>query len=273
MTNLAVPGQPSDRIRMPVLHKAVTVGSKLMEHPSMRRSDIEKHGYAVILDIYTSSEVRAIINLIESIDSDTATFRKSNDLFAIRQFLREVPQASPLIFNQKLMEAIFEIYGDGYFVVKSIYFDKPAGSNWFVSYHQDLTISVNERHDIPGFGPWTVKQNQFAVQPPMEILEQNFTVRIHLDETDETNGALRVIPGSHLKGIYRPDTIDWEKEQEATCVVPEGGVMFMRPLLLHASSRSTGIRKRRVLHIEFACQELPSPLFWSERLLESLLPT
>jgi ectoine hydroxylase-related dioxygenase (phytanoyl-CoA dioxygenase family) len=184
-----------------------------------------------------------------------------------------VPQAAGLVFNEKLQEVIFSLFGRQYFVVKSIYFDKPGSSNWFVSYHQGLTISVRDRFEVSGFGPWSVKQNQFAVVPPVEILEENFTVRIHLDDTDENNGALRVVPGSHRKGIYRPETIDWNIEQEATCCVPRGGIMIMRPLLLHASSRSTSNRKRRVIHIEFACQELPEPLQWSERLPENLLPT
>ena len=47
--------------------------------------------------------------------------------------------------------------------------------------------------NVEGYGPWTVKQNQYAVQPPLDILENNFTIRIHLDDTDENNGALRVI--------------------------------------------------------------------------------
>jgi hypothetical protein len=82
-------------------------------------------------------------------------------------------------------------------VVKSICFDKPEKSNWFVAYYQDLTMSVNQKQDLPGFGPWTVKHNQYAVQPPINILQDNFTIRLHLDNTDEGNGALKVIPGSY----------------------------------------------------------------------------
>lgn len=68
--------------------------------------------------------------------------------------------------------------------------------------------------ELENFAPWTTKQNQFAVQPPIEILENIFTIRIHLDETDENNGALRVIEKSHLKKIYRPETIDWTTEKK-----------------------------------------------------------
>jgi ectoine hydroxylase-related dioxygenase (phytanoyl-CoA dioxygenase family) len=99
-------------------------------------------------------------------------------------------------------------------------------------------------------------------------LESNFTIRIHLDDTDEHNGALRVIPKSHMKGIYRPETIDWAKETEVTCKVKKGGVMLMRPLLLHASSRTTNGKRRRVIHIEFSNRTLPAPLKWSKRMEE-----
>ncbi len=151
--------------------------------------------------------------------------------------------------------------------MKSIYFDKPPQSNWFVAWHQDLTISVGEKADVPGFGPWTVKQEQYAVQPPLEILQQNFTLRIHLDDTNSDNGALRVVPGSHAKGVYRPETIDWAVEREYSCELRRGGVMIMRPLLLHASNRTVNEARRRVIHIECSKATLPSPLHWSEKLV------
>jgi ectoine hydroxylase-related dioxygenase (phytanoyl-CoA dioxygenase family) len=233
------------------------------------RKEFGEKGFAIISDVYSDCDIKAIINCIEQVDTFNATFRRSTDLFAIRQFLKEVPDAVPLIFIDKLKSIINDLFGNDYFVVKSIYFDKPGESNWFVSYHQDLTISVDKKVDLQDFGPWTVKQNQFAVQPPLDILEDNFTIRIHLDDTDENNGALRVIPNSHTKRIYRAETIDWSEEKEITCCVPEGGIMIMRPLLLHASSRTTNNRKRRVVHIEFSRNNLPEPLHWSELITEA----
>lgn len=231
------------------------------------QQEIATNGFTVIENIYTDKEVDSLTALIQQADSSNETFRKTKDLFAIRQFLKEVPDVVPAIFTSSLMSTINELFGEGYHAVKSIYFDKPGDSNWFVSYHQDLTISVKEKADVPGFGPWTVKQQQYAVQPPLAVLENNFTIRIHLDDTDEHNGALRVIPGSHRKGIYRPETIDWSEEIEVTCKVRRGGMMIMRPLLLHASSRTTNNHKRRVIHIEFSNQQLQAPLQWSELLL------
>ncbi|RYY52411.1 MAG: phytanoyl-CoA dioxygenase [Chitinophagaceae bacterium] len=223
-------------------------------------------GYCIIPSVYSPSEVGEIDDVINAAGQESPLFRKSKDLFAIRQFLKQVPEAAPAIFTSRLADITTRLFGNGYFVVKSIYFDKPAASNWFVAYHQDLTISVGEKVNIDGYGPWTVKQDQFAVQPPMPVLEDNFTIRIHLDDAGPENGALKVVPGSHRKGEYRAEAIDWSVETEDTCEVPAGGVMIMRPLLLHASGRTTNQQRRRVLHIEFSRTSLPSLLHWSEKL-------
>ncbi len=230
------------------------------------KNELTANGFAVINNIFSEEEVEKISEAIQNIDSSKNTFRKSEDLFAIRQFLKEIPEVKDLIFNENLKAIIKKIFGENYFVVKSIYFDKPKKSNWYVAYHQDLTISVDKKLELENFGPWTTKQNQFAVQPPLDILENIFTVRIHLDDTDENNGALKVVPKSHAKGIYRPETIDWNVETETICNVEKGGIMLMKPLLLHGSNRTTNGKKRRVIHIEFSNRELPEELNWSERM-------
>ncbi|KQT20562.1 phytanoyl-CoA dioxygenase [Chryseobacterium sp. Leaf404] len=232
----------------------------------IKKSEISAEGFAVINNVFSEDEIEKISEIIRNIDTSKETFRKSEDLFAIRQFLKEIPEIENLIFNENLKTIIKEIFGGNYFVVKSIYFDKPEKSNWYVAYHQDLTISVDKKVELENFGPWTTKQNQFAVQPPLEILENIFTIRIHLDDTDENNGAIKVVPKSHSKGIYRPETIDWNLEAENICNVEKGGVMIMKPLLLHGSNRTTNGKKRRVIHIEFSDRELPDELNWSERM-------
>lgn len=227
---------------------------------------ILENGFGIINTVFSNEEVDKIIQVLENIDTSKETFRKSEDLFAIRQFLKEVPEIKDLIFNDNIKKVIREVFGERYVAVKSIYFDKPEKSNWYVAYHQDLTISVDKKVNLPDFGPWTTKQNQFAVQPPLDILENMYTIRIHLDDTDEHNGALKVVPKSHSKGIYRPETIDWNVETEEICSVEKGGIMIMKPLTLHGSNRTTNGKKRRVIHIEFSDRELPDELQWSERM-------
>lgn len=232
-------------------------------------NQIDNEGFSIINNVFTENEIENIISLIENKTADNqenTTFRKSDDLFAIRQFHKEVPETLDFIFNENLQNIIKSTFGEGFFITKSIYFDKPEKSNWFVAYHQDLTISVDKKIEIENFGNWTVKQNQFAVQPPTEILENNFTIRIHIDQTTKDNGALKVINNSHSKGILRIEKLDFENEKETICEVEKGGIMIMKPLLFHASNKTTNNKRRRVIHIEFSRQELPMGIEWSEKM-------
>ncbi|WP_431244114.1 phytanoyl-CoA dioxygenase family protein [Flavobacterium sp. P21] len=229
---------------------------------------INSEGFSIVNNVFTENEIENLISLIENKTAnnpENATFRKSQDLFAIRQFHKEIPETLDFIFNKNLNQIIESNFGKGYFITKSIYFDKPEKSNWFVAYHQDLTISVDKKIEAENFENWTVKQNQFAVQPPKEILEDNFTIRIHIDKTTKDNGALKVINNSHSKGILRIENLDFEKETETICEVEKGGIMIMKPLLFHASNKTTNNERRRVIHIEFSREQLPQGLEWSEK--------
>lgn len=231
-------------------------------------NEINSEGFAIIEKVYSENEIEKIISEIEKVtenETENSTFRKSEDLFAIRQFHKEIPETLNYIFNQNLREIIKSNFGENYFITKSIYFDKPEKSNWFVAYHQDLTISVDKKMEIENFENWTTKQNQFAVQPPKEILEQNFTIRIHIDKTTKENGALKVLNKSHRKGIVRTENIELENEIETICEVEKGGIMIMKPLLFHASNKTTNNERRRVIHIEFSNQNLPNDLEWNEK--------
>ncbi|HLP10497.1 MAG TPA: phytanoyl-CoA dioxygenase family protein [Flavobacteriales bacterium] len=234
-----------------------------MEINTFSMHEFNHNGHATVTNVYSNEEINQLLEFIETADTSNSTFRKSADVFAIRQVLKEIPEIHELVFNKNLTTFINSNFGNDYFSVKSIYFDKPQSSNWFVAWHQDLTISVDKKQDMEGFGPWTVKQNQFAVQPPLSVLENIFTVRIHLDDTNENNGALNVIPASHKNGIQRTETIS-KSENTHCCVVPKGGIMLMKPLLFHSSGRTTNNQKRRVIHIEFSNTQLPDGLNWAE---------
>lgn len=221
-------------------------------------------GFAVLSEVYAPAEVAALLSCIESVPATSANFRRSLDVFAIRNLLGEIPELWPLLATNGLHNLLGQLFPAGCRLVKAIYFDKPAGSNWLVAWHQDLMINVDSRHDVPGFGPWTQKTGWVSVQPPVAVLENTCTLRLHLDACDATNGALKVRPGSHLGGVQRlagPEAA----AAAVCCAVPAGAVMLMKPLLWHASSRSSSARPRRVVHLEFASVELPHGLEWRER--------
>ena len=226
--------------------------------------ELQENGFSVLADLYSDKEISKILACIENTEQDGNSFMKTKDLFAIRQLTKNIPKLREFLFNKNLIELIFNLSESEYFLTKAIYFDKPSKSNWFVAYHQDLSISVNQKRELENYSNWTFKKGQYGVQPPIEILEDTITIRIHLDKTDKNNGALRVIPKSHLNGIIRTDSKDWDLENEFICEVEKGGVMLMKPLTLHASNRTTNGKKRRVVHLEFNKHNLTKPLTWLE---------
>jgi ectoine hydroxylase-related dioxygenase (phytanoyl-CoA dioxygenase family) len=151
--------------------------------------------------------------------------------------------------------------------VQCTLFAKTAESNWLVSLHQDLSIPVAERVESAACSGWSQKQGDTFVQPPISVLEKVLAVRLHLDDCDERNGALRVVPGSHCLGRLSSDEALRTREARGEHVVsvPKGGAMIMRPLLLHASSKSSVAVPRRVLHFVYGPATLPEGLNWPPR--------
>lgn len=234
--------------------------------PPSLTSQLATAGHATLPALYTPAEVAALLACVESAPAANPNFRRSQDVFAMRNLLGEIPALGPLLATPALRRLLDELFPKGCHLTKAIYFDKPAGSNWLVAWHQDLMINVAQRADRPGYGPWTAKAGWVAVQPPAAVLENTVTLRLHLDDCDATNGALKVVPGSHRRGVVLAETIASHTATASVCAVPAGGVLLMKPLLLHASNRSTSTRPRRVIHLEFSAEELPAGLAWRERL-------
>jgi hypothetical protein len=148
--------------------------------------------------------------------------------------------------------------------VQCTYFEKSASQNWLVAVHQDLSIPVRERIDAATCSAWSEKEGVLFVQPPASVLEAVVAVRLHLDDSTASNGPLRVVPGSHRHGRLTSAQVQAARDEsgEITCSVPKGGVLVMRPLLLHASSKAKLRAPRRVLHFVFGAPALPLGLTW-----------
>ena len=89
---------------------------------------------------------------------------------------------------------------------------------------------------------------------PACALSRIVALRVHLDDSRGDNGPLRVIPGTHRRGLLSDAEINQVVQRAAPvdCLVTAGGIVAMRPLILHASSKAETARPRRVLHIEYA---------------------
>ena len=227
---------------------------------------VETDGFAVQEGILSEPEIAQLIEAIERSQDDQGLLRQGR-IFAVRSLL-DLPEVRKLADSEPVRELASAVLGTTAFPVRGILFDKIPEANWKVPWHQDVTIAVQEQEEIEGFGSWSTKAGTLHVQPPAAVLERMMSIRLHLDQCDESNGALRVIPRSHRSGRIAEAEIPSvvAKLQPRVCAVGRGGALLMRPLLLHASSASQTPTHRRVVHLDFACEKLPFPLKWlSER--------
>lgn len=217
------------------------------------RERLEKNGCEIVKDLLDQNQIQSLKEFFGKMQHPGKRGLLENE--RILTFAKSVQ-------IQGLMSEILEKEAKP---VRAIFFDKSAEINWLVAWHQDLSIAVSDRIEVEGYGPWSVKEGVIHVRPPQEVLEQMLTIRIHLDRSHEENGSLMVIHGSHRQGKLSTDQIQAirAKEAQTLCAADEGDALLMRPLLLHASSRSTSTDRRRVLHIEYAGCDLPEPLRWN----------
>jgi ectoine hydroxylase-related dioxygenase (phytanoyl-CoA dioxygenase family) len=186
--------------------------------------------------------------------------------------------------DPRLLALARKILGPTVVPFRATLFDKSPSANWLVPWHQDTALPLRERSEAPGWGPWSLKAGVLYAHAPASALERVVALRLHLDDSTPENGPLRVLPGTHTLGVLTDEEVaalvgtpyvaasfssasfslppDAALKRAATCagrsiapvecVVPRGGVVAMRPLLLHASSKSRIDAPRRVLHIEYS---------------------
>ncbi len=213
----------------------------------------ETDGYAVVPGIVPADTCTALAGRLNTDGAGTRELLAQPWCAGLADTLRGHPALAPWL---PATHAAIQCTG----------FDKSAGQNWLVPIHQDLSIPVAERIGHPALQGWSEKEGRLYVQPPRDVLEHLIAVRLHLDDCGETAGPLRVVPGSHRQGRLTQAQMLAERERrgEVACLSKRGGVLLMRPLLLHASSRSTGAPSRRVLHFVFGPRALPLGLRWAQ---------
>ena len=227
------------------------------------RSEIDERGYVVIDSMLQPQEIDILAQEIDAATANVEVARRGG----VRDIFRRLPSARRLIRHPRIVEAVHAVLGPQAFAVRGILFDKSARANWKVPWHQDLTVAVKERTATRGYRGWSSKAGITHVQPPLEVLEGMLAVRIHIDPCGLTNGAVRLLPRTHRLGRLTSAGIARARAGigEVSCAVSRGGLLLMRPLLLHASSAATACERRRVLHIEFAACELSPEVEWFER--------
>jgi ectoine hydroxylase-related dioxygenase (phytanoyl-CoA dioxygenase family) len=203
-------------------------------------------GFSIVPEVLADREVVEILARL-----DEARIARSR---AGARHLMASPVVHGLAHDPRLRSLAEQVLGGDAIPFRATLFDKSAASNWLVVWHQDTALPLQARVDRPGWGPWSNKAGLLYAHAPAEALAQVAALRLHLDDSLEDNGPLRVLPGTHELGVLYDAAVQQlaRTETQVPCVVRRGGVVMMRPLIVHASSRSQSGRPRRVLHVEYA---------------------
>jgi ectoine hydroxylase-related dioxygenase (phytanoyl-CoA dioxygenase family) len=213
------------------------------------RDAIEENGFAILPGVFDREYLDRLLQEINELGP-----RRSRA--GVRHALG-LPPVVGLARQPQMMEAARGVLGAEAFPFRATLFDKSPEANWLVVWHQDTALPLRERVELPGWGPWSVKEGVAYAHAPAAALSLVLTLRVSCDDSTVENGPLRVLPGTHTLGVLTDDSIHELAGQIAPvdCVVGMGGVVAMRPLIVHASSKSHTEMPRRVLHIEYAASK------------------
>jgi hypothetical protein len=210
---------------------------------------VDRDGCGIVSTVLDRLVVRDLIERLN--ESDLPRSRAG-----VRHLMKD-PLVAKIAAREEMMGIAREIVGAKAWPFRATLFGKSRSSNWLVVWHQDTALPLRERREQPGWGPWSIKEGEHYAHAPREALEQVVALRLHLDDSNETNGPLRVLPGTHQSGVLTDEEVLRlaEKISGVECLVAQGGVVIMRPLVIHASSKATSEQPRRVLHMEYASTE------------------
>lgn len=179
--------------------------------------------------------------------------------------LREIRPLQPLLApDGQIGTFAASIIGRKSRAVRAILFDKTAETNWSLGWHQDRTICVRERVEVPSYGPWTVKGGMQHVAPPFDLLSRMVTLRVHLDDVPKDNAPLMIVPGSHKLGRIPETEIDEVvlRLGQQPCLAEAGDIWVYATPIVHGSKAATRPERRRVLQVDFSSDDLPGKLDW-----------
>jgi ectoine hydroxylase-related dioxygenase (phytanoyl-CoA dioxygenase family) len=211
---------------------------------------IQEHGFAIIPGILEPKDVAGLLDELGRVNLPRSRA-------GVRHAMR-LPTVAAVAQDERLMGIARETLGGKAFPFRATLFDKSPTANWLVVWHQDRALPLQQRREAPGWGPWSVKDGVIYSHAPDNALRQVLALRVHLDDSTAKNGPLRVLPGTHMLDVLTDEMLHALSTQitAVDCIVRRGGVLAMRPLIVHASSKSQVENPRRVLHIEYAASPI-----------------
>ncbi|NKB68117.1 MAG: hypothetical protein GKR89_13730 [Candidatus Latescibacteria bacterium] len=195
-------------------------------------------------DILTLEQQKAILKRTDKKGAATG-LASLNNLYRIHLFSATVRAH---IRDPRRLAVATALVGPDLFCPNDLYFFKPPGTGKPIAWHQDSWYFTNS----------------YLPDADQSIENTSIGTWLALDDADEENGCLWVIPGSHRLGVVDHTDVESEAyflqkrvqvtpDMEARGIpveVPKGALVVFNNALLHRSTtnRSTRFRRAYIVH-------------------------
>lgn len=226
--------------------------------PAEQKAFYEDQGYLVFPRMLSADELAAARAALAEVLEESAGLTESNEKFSVTRgddgnyYVRRIfsPIAHhkvfyDLAFHPKILDAVSNVLGPNIQLHHSkLNLKPPTSREARFEWHQDYPFFPHTNYDL-------------------------IAVLIHLDDTTEENGCLKVIPGSHKLGprihVFARDGAfssqledkgvigDESKWLNQAC--PAGGVEMHHCNMLHSSTANRGDKPRSVLIFQYRASD------------------
>jgi phytanoyl-CoA hydroxylase len=228
--------------------------------PSGRASFYEANGYLIVPGVLEPSEVETLRSALAEVLAEAEGLQASNEKFALslpepgtgRRYVKRVfnpfirhEAFKSLTSHDKILDIIEELIGPDITLQQTKLNLKPPAQDASFEWHQDYPFFPHTNFDV-------------------------VAVMIFLDGTDESNGCLRVIPGSHKLGPLDHDfsadgqaygtevsdkSVFADQSAWVSLVVPAGSVALHHCCMLHSSGANHSDRSRSTFVFEYRASD------------------
>src|ERR1019366_8155603 len=191
---------------------------------------VAETGYQVVQERFSSRECSELVETVSAVSRSRAGARH----------LMANPSVAAVANDKRLIDLARLWVGDSAVAFRATLFEKSAETNWLIPWHQDTALPLVQKFDFAGWGPWSQKAGVNYAHAPASALTRVIALRLHLDQSTQDNGPLRVVPGSHRSGVLSDESVRESVSASGfvNCCVAQGGVIAMRPLIVHSSSKA-----------------------------------
>jgi hypothetical protein len=217
------------------------------------RERLQSAGVALVRSVLNEEQLRWLLSAVPTETGAGAVRNGAGHTVGIRGLLSAGTEIAAHLGALGIHHLAAEALGRAAFPIDAIFFDKHADANWAVPAHQDVVIPVPPDVDAASVGRRRERDGGTYGEPAASVLDELVAVRLHFDAAAEESGALRVVPGSHLRGRVREaDIRALPLDTYEPCLAAAGDALLMKPLVIHRSGRRASDGHRRVLHVLYA---------------------